>query len=201
MFGYSGHAYIIIEAAMAAGYSIKGYFEYKQVRKNPFNLKYFGYEKEVDVKSIVGDDFVFPAMGANEIRHNLIDFFEENNLNQCIITEPSAMLSNTSSIGLSSYVGKNVIINACASIGKGVILNSGCIVEHECRIDNFVHIAPSSVLCGNVEIGERTIIGANSVIKPDIKVTSQVVIGAGSVVVQEIAQVGTWYGNPARFHS
>lgn len=201
LFGYSGHAYVIIEAAVAAGYSIKGYFDLKQSRNNPFNLEYFGSEKEADVKSIVGDDYVFPAIGDNEIRKSLIRFFESNHLNQCAIVEPSAMLSDSASVGLSTFISKNVAVNALASIGNGVILNTGCIIEHECVIDDFVHMAPSSVLCGNVEIGRGSFIGANSVIRPNTSVSSGVIVGAGSVVVKDITSAGIWYGNPAKLSS
>ena len=89
-------------------------------------------------------------------------------------------------------------MNAFSRIGDGCILNTGCIIEHECTIANFVHIAPGSVLLGNVCVGESSLIGANAVIKPGVIIGSNVTIGAGSVVLRDIPDGETWAGNPAR---
>ena len=91
----------------------------------------------------------------------------------------------------------SAVINACATIGDAVICNTACIIEHECRIANFVHIAPGAVLAGNVKIGEGTFVGANAVIKQGITIGKNVTIGAGAVVTKNIGDGLTYYGNPA----
>ena len=40
--GYSGHAYVVIEAAKEMGIIIKGYAEKDKLNLNPFGLKYYG---------------------------------------------------------------------------------------------------------------------------------------------------------------
>jgi sugar O-acyltransferase (sialic acid O-acetyltransferase NeuD family) len=198
IFGYSGHAYVVIETLQSLGYNVVGYFDYEKAEKNPYFLDYFGFEKEVDVKSIVKDNFVFPAVGNNAIRKKLVTFFDKNHLNQITVIDPSANVSKTAGLGTSTYVGKNVIVNAHAHIGNGVILNTGCIIEHECHIKNGVHIAPSSVLCGNVSLGALSFIGAHSVVIPNTSIANDVLVGAGSVVVENLENEGTYFGNPAR---
>jgi acetyltransferase EpsM len=37
-------------------------------------------------------------------------------------------------------------------VGKNVILNTGCIIEHECVLGDAVHIGPGAVLAGNVKL-------------------------------------------------
>lgn len=198
LFGYSGHAYVIIESLLDAGYKIIGYFDLKEAERNPYGLDYFGDEDEVDVKKIVGDNLVFPSVGENSIRKKLITLFEKNQLTQFVIVDPSANVSKTAFINSSTYIGKNVVVNAQSEIGKGVILNTGCIIEHECQILDYVHIAPGAVLCGNVTIGEATFVGANSVLRQSIKISDENAIGAGSVVVRNLNSKGIWIGNPAR---
>lgn len=198
IFGYSGHSYVIIESLIEAGYSVLGYFDRCESTPNPFNLKYCGDERLVDVKNIVKDSLVFPCIGDNSIRENIINLFEKNNLNQFILIHPSSKISKSASFGKSTYIGKNVIVNALSIVGKGVILNSGCIVEHECVIDDYSHVAPSSVLCGNVSIGKYAFIGANAVVRQNINITDNVLIGAGSVVVSDIADSGIWVGTPSK---
>lgn len=198
IFGYSGHAYVVIESLIDAGYTIAGYFDYKEANKNPYKLSYFGFERNVDVKSIVKDDLVFPAVGENSIRENLVHFFDTLILNQFAALDPTAKISKTVHIGASTYIGKNVALNAQTTVGRGVIINTNATIEHECRIDDFVHIAPNAVMCGNVHVEKKTFVGANSVIRQNTKIISDVVLGAGSVVVKSIGEKGIWLGNPAK---
>lgn len=198
LFGYSGHAFVIIESLFDAGYRINGYFDFKAAENNPYCLEYFGNEWEVDVNGIVGNDYVFPSVGDNLIRKKLITFFEEKQLNQLVIADISANVSRTAMIHPSTYIGKNVTVNAQVEIGKGVILNTGCIIEHECAISDHVHIAPGAVLCGNVAVGEDCFIGANSVVKQNVRIGANIIIGAGSVVTWDIEESGIWVGNKLR---
>jgi UDP-N-acetylbacillosamine N-acetyltransferase len=198
IFGYSGHAYVVIESLLEAGYIISGYFDYQVATKNPYQLSYLGFEGNADVKSIVQDNLVFPLVGENSIREKLVHIFDEFNLNQFVVIDPSAKVSKTAQIGVSTYIGKNVAINAQVVIGRGVILNSQATIEHECLVEDFVHIGPNAVLCGNVHIEKNTFVGANSVVRQNISLTSDVVVGAGSVVVKSIKEKGIWVGNPAK---
>ncbi|SDZ40693.1 sugar O-acyltransferase, sialic acid O-acetyltransferase NeuD family [Rhodonellum ikkaensis] len=184
---------------MDAGYKIAGYFDFQKAEKNPYSLKYFGFENNVDIQNIVQDHLVFPSVGENTIREKLIGFFELYSLNQFVAIDPSALISKTASINVSTYIGKHVSVNAQSKIGKGVIINTNCVVEHECTIKDYVHLAPGGVLCGNVAVGRSTFIGANSVVKQNTKIADNVIVGAGSVVVKNIHEKGIWVGNPAKY--
>ena len=198
IFGYSGHAYVVIESLLDAGYNIAGYFDYQEVSKNPYHLSYLGFEGHEDVKSIVQDYFVFPALGENSIREKLVHLFDTLKLQQFVAIDPSAQVSKTAQIGFSTYVGKNVAINAQAIIGRGAIINTQATVEHECIVEDFVHIAPKAVLCGNVHVGKKSFVGANTVVRQNTNITADVVVGAGSVVIKSIEEKGIWVGNPAK---
>lgn len=198
LFGYSGHAYVIIESFIAAGFSIAGYFDYHEAPTNPYELPYFGFEGIIDVRSIVKSDFVFPSVGDNAIRAKLVSFFEKNRLNQCVLIDPGARVSQSTIIGLSSYVGVNTVINAQSRIGKGVIINTAAVIEHECEVQDFSHVAPGAVLCGNVQVGKATFIGAKAVVRNNTAICSDVILGAGSVVVNSIEVKGIWVGNPLK---
>jgi acetyltransferase-like isoleucine patch superfamily enzyme len=53
-------------------------------------------------------------------------------------------------------------------------------------IEDFVHVAPGAVVCGNVQIGEGTLIGANAVIAPNLKIGKWCQISAGSSIFEDI---------------
>jgi len=189
---------VVIESILDLGYTIKGYFDIQKANQNPYDLEYMGSEKSVDLKQIVGSDFVFPCVGDNLLRNQMLQLFKENGLNQCAIIDPTVNVSPSAQIGVSTYVGKGSIINAQAQIGDACIINSGAIIEHECGVSSASHVAPGAVLCGNVQVGNRTLIGARTVVRPNLSICGDVTLGAGSVLVKSIENKGIWVGNPAR---
>lgn len=196
--GYSGHAYVVLDAALSNHYVVKGYFDNSKVENNPYQINYIGEETKVDIKSILKSDYIFPAIGSNSIRKKLIHFIESKHLNQIALIDKSACVSLKAILGKSTLVGPRAIINSMVEIGKGCIINSGTIIEHECKIGDFTHIAPGSVLTGNVTVGKEVFIGANATIIPGVTIGDNAVVGAGAVVIKNIASNETWVGNPAR---
>lgn len=198
IFGYSGHSYVVIDSIEASAIEVLGYFDKFEASYNPLNINYKGDETLVNLKSIVEGNLVFPAVGDNDIRENIIRLFEKNKLKETIIIDPKAQVSKNSIIGNSTFVAPGAIINSFTAIGKGCIINSGAIIEHDCSISDFTHVAPGAVLTGNVSVGKSVFIGANAVINPGIKIGDNVIIGSGSVILKDIPDNTKWVGNPAK---
>lgn len=198
IFGYSGHAYVLIESMLELGYVILGYFDKEEAKINPYNIKYCGFELEIDLKSIVKENYVFPTVGEQKVREKLVNLFANEHLNQFALIDSSASVSKTATIGTSTYLGKKSVVNALSKIGNGVIINTNAVVEHECEIEDFVHLAPSATLAGNVKIGKSSFVGANCVSKQNISIGSNSILGAGSVLLQNLPNGETWVGNPAK---
>ena len=196
--GYSGHAYVIIEALNSKKYIVKGYFDLQEVAQNPYNIAYCGNEKADNFKDIVQNAYVFPSIGSNMIRERLINQFSTNGIGQFNIIAQSAIVSKTVVLGTSIFIAEGAIINAQSQIGSGTIVNTGAIIEHECKIGFCAHIAPSAVLTGGVSVGNRSFIGANTVIKQGVKIGDDVIIGAGSVIIQDVADGKRIVGNPGK---
>ena len=91
------------------------------------------------------------------------------------------------------------IVNSSSKIGKGVILNSNTVVEHDNFIMDFSSLAPSVTTGGNVFVGERSSISIGSTIKHNVKVGSDSVIGACSYLNKDVGDNCIFYGNPAKF--
>jgi sugar O-acyltransferase (sialic acid O-acetyltransferase NeuD family) len=196
--GYSGHAYVAMDVAKTNGFYILGYFDRQENINDPYKIQYLGNEEELDLKAIVKESYVFPAIGSNIIRKKLHSLLEHLNIKQIVLKHPTTFISESAVIGESTLINPNAVVNALARIGKACIINSGSIIEHECFVDDYSHIAPGAVLAGNVQVGKNCFVGANAVIKQGVKITDNVIIGAGSVVLKNIMKEGTWVGNPAK---
>jgi acetyltransferase EpsM len=114
------------------------------------------------------------------------------------IKHSSALVSDSVLVGEGSMVLHQTVVQIGSSVGKHVIINTKASIDHDCIIENFVHIAPGSVLCGNVKVGEGTLIGAGSTIMPNIKIGKWCTIGAGSVIIKDIPDYAVVVGNPGR---
>lgn len=114
------------------------------------------------------------------------------------VIHPKAVLSESVKLGEGTVVMAGAIINPYAKIGRHCIINTGASIDHDCVIKDFVHIAPHSTLCGEIEIGEGTWIGAGTTIIQGIHIGNNCYIGAGSVVVKDVPDYSLCYGNPAK---
>ena len=195
--GYSGHAYVVIQAAKLLGFEFGGYCDKNPRLKNPYNLEYLGYEEDDNFNWQCLNEFVL-AIGDNHIRHKAGKLISSKKKHLLNIVHPSSFLCNTVTMGQGNFISSNVVVNAFATIGDFCILNSSSTVEHECVINDGVHIAPGAVLAGNVKIGENSFVGANSVVKQGLNIGKNVIIGAGSVVLRDIPDGQVWIGNPAK---
>lgn len=111
---------------------------------------------------------------------------------------PSVIYSPFASIGTGSMVLHGSIIQAQAKIGDHVIINTGAQVDHDCVIENFVHIAPRVVLCGNVHVKEGALIGAGATVIPGKKIGMWTTVGAGATVIEDVPDYAVVVGTPAR---
>ena len=116
-----------------------------------------------------------------------------------------SLISKNSIIEDLDYKGQGIvsmpgaIVNKYSNIGNHVILNTNCSVDHECKIQDGVHIMGGATVAGRVIIGKYSSIGTNATILPDVKIGENVYIGAGSVVIKDIKNNSVIVGVPGKF--
>ncbi len=194
--GYSGHSYVIIDILLSSGRLVTAYCDGEEKEKNPYHLLYLGKESEA-IDALRNYD-VFACVGHNGIREKIHTQISKLLFNPINAIHPSAVISSSVKMGDGVMIAANATINPLAEIGRGVICNTSCSIDHECVIGDFAHIAPGAVLCGNVKVGRSTFVGANAVIRQGISIGNNVMIGAGTVVVKDIPDNTTVVGNPQR---
>ncbi len=202
LLGAGGHASVVAESAVAAGWKILGYVANEPTRETgcpAMNVPWLGpLDKPTSdgLRLISGSTKLHAAVGDARVREAWSARFPRERF--ATIVHPGAWISPSATVGPGSYVGAFAVINATASIGLATIINTAAIVEHGVKIGNWSHCAPRSTLAGLVEIGERVLIGAGAVVLPFVKVGGDAIVGAGSVVHRDVDAASTVAGTPAR---
>ena len=199
LIGYSGHAFVVAGILLASGKKITGYCDFMPKGYNPFQLAWFGDESSAEgIEKIKANDF-FIAVGNNGIRKKIYHQLAGIQRYPVNAIHPAAIIDQSSKIGeAGTMISSGVCINPLAEISVGAICNTGCIIEHECRVGAFAHIGPGAILCGNVTVGDESFIGAGAVIRQGITIGRNVVIGAGAVVIKNVGDNQMMIGNPSR---
>jgi sugar O-acyltransferase (sialic acid O-acetyltransferase NeuD family) len=101
-------------------------------------------------------------------------------------------------VGEGTVVFHNSVIQAGSVIGKHCIINTAASIDHDCKLEDFVHISPNATLSGNVKVGEGSHIGAGATIIQGITIGKWCTVGAGAVVIKDVPDYATVVGVPAR---
>jgi UDP-perosamine 4-acetyltransferase len=126
------------------------------------------------------------AIGNNEVRRRVADRAREAGLCLPVIVHPTACVSPSAELGAGVQVMAQAFVGPMSRLDPLVLVNTGAIVEHHCRVGVAAHVAPRSVLCGTVSVGAQCLIGAGAVVIPGRSIGEHTVIGAGSVVTRHI---------------
>lgn len=114
------------------------------------------------------------------------------------VIDPSAVVSTNAVIGHGSHVNALVSIGANSKLGCSVFINRSSSVGHDSILGNFVSTGPGAVISGQVSIGNASFIGAGAVVRDGVSIGTHAFIGAGAVVVEDVADYGLVFGNPAK---
>lgn len=141
--GYSGHAYVVVDAAIQSSLLVAGYAEASPKQENPFGLSYLGDER---TDTFDWHNYLFViGIGDNRICDKIAERVISNGAELVNVIHLTAWISSIAKIGVGVFIGANVSVNALASVGDRSVLNTGCIVEHEC-VERFTSHPAQSLL-------------------------------------------------------
>lgn len=186
--GASGHGKVVADIAKLNGYDEIEFLDDDVSIKSCAGFPVVGRSDT----EVTGD--VFVAVGDGHTREKLMQ-----HRSVVMLIHPDAVIAEDVVIGSGTVVMAGVVINPGTVIGKGCIINTSSSVDHDCKISDFVHIAVGAHICGTVEIGRQTWVGAGSIVNNNINLCGECTIGSGAVVVKNINASGTYVGNPAKF--
>ena len=189
LFGASGHAKVIIDILEGNGVQVEKIYD-----DNPRTDNIFGIG--VEHSSQIGENkAAIISVGNNTNRKKISEKYK---FQYQIAVHKTAAISVHSKIGEGTVAMANVAVNPSVEIGKHCIINTGAVLEHDCKISDFAHISPNAALAGNVEVGEGTHVGIGASVIQGIKIGKWATIGAGAVVIKDVPDFAVVVGSPAR---
>lgn len=202
IWGASGHARVVADIVARGGqFEIVGFLDDVSPERagSPFGpARVLGGG---DLLPALRDDGVTHAIvgiGSARARKVLSDKVRQIGLQLATAIHPSAVIASDVEIGPGTVIAAQAVVNPGSRLGTSVIVNTAASVDHDCRIDDFVHLAPGVRLAGDVSVGASTWVGIGSVVIEKRQIGADCMIGAGSVVVRDIPSGTVAYGNPAR---
>lgn len=188
LYGASGHAKVILDALRFAAVNVPLMIDDNECLNE--------FEGIPVMHSADGLSPLIVCIGDCKIRRRIVRGLGRRDY--LTVAHPSAVIANTVIIGAGSVIMAGAILQASSIVGEHCIINTAASIDHDTIIHDFVHVAPHCTLCGGVEIGEGTWVGAGTTIIQGVHVGKDCYIGAGSVVVKDIPDNSLCYGNPAR---
>jgi len=190
LYGNGGHAKVLMDCLKDLNIPLNGIFDDNAISDN-LNSNYF---TSIYNQNIFIDDEVVISIGNNLLRKEISERIYHS---FGIIIHPSAVVSSSVQIKSGTVVIHQSLIQRSTIIGHHVVLNSGCSVDHDCEISDYVHIGPHATVCGGIKIGEGTLVGAGAVIISNKTIGKWVTIGAGAVITENIPDYAVVVGNPS----
>ncbi len=194
--GAGGHGKVVLSTLLSMGKKVRGFVD---DNPNLLHTKILGYPVLGNRSLLIEkNQAAILTIGDNQIRKKFAAMYPHLNWQTAI--HPTAYVHESVTIGQGSVVFAGAIIQPDSMIGEHTIINTAVSIDHDCRIENFTHLAPGVHLAGHVTLGEGCFLGMNSCVIPTQSVGAWSTIGAGSVVVKNIDANVFAKGVPARIY-
>jgi sugar O-acyltransferase (sialic acid O-acetyltransferase NeuD family) len=201
VFGASGHAKVVIDAARLQGYRVEAAFDddFSLHGRTVSGCPVVGGMQELAAWCAAhGVAAGIVAIGSNRARMAVADSIERSGLRLVSVVHPAATVAADACIGAGSVLMAGAVVNPDAHIGRNVIVNTAASIDHDCVLEDGAHVGPGCRLCGNVLVGAGALLGVGSVVIPGVRIGTGALVGAGAAVVRDVPAGARVAGVPAR---
>ncbi|RYZ08836.1 MAG: acetyltransferase [Myxococcales bacterium] len=197
--GAGGHGRVVADAAIEAGWSVRGFLDARPTRAELLGLPVHPLASE-DVAEFIRarDASVVVAVGDNRKRQELQRALADGGVPIATVVHPSSVVARSARLGAGAMVLASSVVGVDASIGAGCIINTGVRVDHDGVIGEYAHLSPGVSLGGEVTVGEGTHLGVGVSVRNRVSIGSWSMVGVGAAVVKDLPASVKALGVPAR---
>lgn len=197
--GGGGHSLVVVDAALREGWSILGLTDLSPKAPAAALVRHLGQDDALGAledrswMAVLG----IGSIGSSTVREKIVAQLAPPG-GWATVRHPASHIGSLVEVAEGVVAFAGTVVNPKARIGAHSILNTSSVVEHECVIGRFVHIAPRAVLGAACLVGDGAHIGIGAVVRQGITIGARAIVGAGAVVVKDVAPGVTVIGSPAR---
>lgn len=190
IFGSGGAAKELIGYLLDDGHSVECV-----VSTEPFNNKAFDYPVVGKLERHSAGVRYLLAVSDPQIKRKIV---QENDELWDSYFHSTAYVSRHSRIGRGCILAPQSILAGDPELGNFVYFNTNATVGHDSRIGHYSTLMPNSEVCGDCDVGEDVFIGIGAYVLPGRKVGNGAKVSAGAVVRNNVQDLQTVYGDPAK---
>ncbi|WP_017043772.1 acetyltransferase [Vibrio ordalii] len=200
LIGGGGHASVLADILLAQGREILAVICPDDISSRAVFAGLVHFTQDEDVKHFLPDSvFLVNGIGMlprSTFRQRINQQFLKLGYHFETVIADDAKVSVFAEVKSGAQIFPGARVQAGAIISEHTIVNSGALIEHDCQIGAYNHIAPNATLCGEVCTAEDVYIGANATVIQGVVLEAQSVVGAGAMLTRSLPQGCTCY--PAR---
>jgi len=198
--GGGGHARVALQVVREAGHPVIGYTA-PAANAAGWSVPWIGTDDDLlnradaaGLSAVLG----VGKMDAGDGRLRLQTRLESAGIRFPAAASRSAVVHDDVAWGAGTLVLSGAVVVTGSRLGRACIVNTNASVDHDCVLDDDVHVAPGVTLCGGVRVGAHTLIGAGATVLPGVSICARSVVGAGATVTRAIVEPGVYVGTPAQ---
>ena len=150
-----------------------------------------------DLASIDATHYVV-SIGYSQSRQAVQKRVAQLGLPAATVIHPLADIPPDTVIGEGTVILSGARLSPLCTVGRHVYLSHGCLIGHDCIVEDFATVLPGAAISGDTVLGEACMIGTNGTVLQGVKLGTQSIVGAGAMVRKDVADGVTVVGNPAR---
>ena len=132
------------------------------------------------------------------VKEQIITRLAHLNLDYINYISPYAYISSGVNIGKGVIVYPQTFINHHCQIVNFATINSCCTVGHDCKLSDFVTLAPNTSLAGYTQCLEASDIGIGATTKQNIIIGQKAIVGGQAMVINDVPDYAVVAGVPAK---
>lgn len=200
--GGGGHARVLIDALLLGGHTLIGLTDPDPALQGKDVLGVPVLGDDAHILKFAPDEIrlvnALGSTGSTAARRAVFERWGGRGYTFARVTHPSAVVAASAQPGAGVQLLARSVVGPGALLGPNSLVNTGAIVEHDCRVGAHVHLAPGVTISGGVTVGDGCHLGTGCVVIQNVTVGAGCVVGAGAVVTRDVAPHTLAVGVPAR---
>jgi UDP-N-acetylbacillosamine N-acetyltransferase len=193
--GAGGHGKVVADVVRAGdAFAIAAFVDERALQRDGdlyLGVRVLAGGDALERARALGIGYALVAFGDCKGRLGACERLRANGFEIVSAIHPRAVVAPDVNIGAGTVIVAGAVINCDARLGEAVIVNTSASVDHDCVLDDGVHVEPGAHVGPSAHIGRATTIGMGAIVGKGRRIGAHAHVGAGVVVSRDLADGAT----------